>query len=246
LFNDLLLDNIEKLSANPSSYQHIPFVPSNEAVVKAMLELAEVGPKDVVYDLGSGDGRILIHAARYRGARGIGVEIDPVRLADAMEMAGKLGVEYVVDFIEGDIFQVDISAASVVTLYLFPDINLQLRPRLLSDLRPGSRIVSHAFHMDDWKPDACRKVGGSFLYKWIVPAPVAGSWEWEAADGTPFRVELKQKFQEVEGKAWRAGRKVPLQGAELRGDRLELAIGEEDALDRFTLKFVKGKLRLLG
>lgn len=245
MFNDLLLDNIENFSDAPGTFLHVPYVPSDKAVVEAMLELAEVGPKDLVYDLGSGDGRILIHAARYRDARGIGIDIDPVRVADAMENAGNLGVEYVVDFIEGDIFQVDISPATVVTLYLFPDINVKLRPRLLSELRPGTRIVSHAFDIGDWKPDDWIKVEGTLLYKWIVPATVAGTWDWDGPDGTPFRVELTQKYQEVQGRAWRAGRRVALQSAELSGDRLELRLGEEKAgpLECFTLKFAQGKLK---
>lgn len=244
MFNDLLLENIENHSVVPGTFLHVPYVPSDEAVVEAMLELAGVGPKDMVYDLGSGDGRILIHAARYRDARGIGIDIDPVRVADAMENAGNLGVEYVVDFIEGDIFQVDISEATVVTLYLFPDINVKLRPRLLSELRPGTRIVSHAFEIGDWKADDWLKVAGTTIYKWIVPAQVAGAWEWEGPDGTPFRVELTQKYQEVQGRAWRAGREVPLEAAKVQGDRLELAMGEEKGpRDRFTLTFAHGKLQ---
>lgn len=245
-----ILDDLESFAADnfsddPDLFLHVPFVPSDENIVEAMLELAEVGPKDLVYDLGSGDGRILIHAARHRDARGIGIDIDPVRVADAMELAGRMGVEYVVDFIEGDMFEVDISPATVVTLYLFPDINVRLRPRLLSELRPGTRIVSHAFDMGDWKPDDVLRLEGTLLYKWIVPAQVAGTWEWEGRDGTPFRVELKQKFQEVEGRAWRGGRPISLAEAKLQGDRLELLLrdGEAGSLESFTLKFAQGKLK---
>src|SRR5690606_9512867 len=128
--------------------------------------LAGVGRRDVLYDLGCGDGRIVVAAARHFGTRGVGIEIDPARIADAMEYAGDVGVEYLVDFVEDNIFTADIAEATVVTLYLLDTVNLKLRPRLLHELRPGTRIVSHAFDMGDWLPDEHLELGGINLYKW--------------------------------------------------------------------------------
>jgi SAM-dependent methyltransferase len=152
-----------------ASASDVPFVPTPDAVVARMLTLAKVGPKDVVYDLGSGDGRIVITAARKHGARGVGIDIDPERIKEARANARKAGVAGRVEFREGDLFKADISAASVVTLYLLPSVNLQLRPKLLSELKPGTRIVSHGFDMGDWQPAATAKVGGSTVYYWVVP-----------------------------------------------------------------------------
>lgn len=223
----------------------VPFVPTDEVVIEAMLNLGHVGPKDLLYDLGSGDGRILITAARNRGTRGIGVEIDPLRIADAMDEAGHFRVEYLVDFIEEDIFTADFSEATVVTLYLLESINIQLRPRLLSELRPGTRIVSHAFNMGDWKADERLELSGINIYKWIVPARVAGIWEWDGLDGKRYRVELQQKYQEVTGTAWRADEAVDLQSATLCGGSLELKIpgDKTTSLTSFTLHFDKNDLQ---
>lgn len=249
MFRDLFdgMDDFEGLdnySTEPETYLDVPFVPSDEQVVEAMLRLARVGPKDVVYDLGSGDGRILISAAKNRNARGIGIELDPLRIADAMEYAGWARVEHLVDFIEEDIFTANVSEATVVTLYLLQSVNMELRPRLLSQLRPGARIVSHAFDMGDWKPDDWMKLGGINIYKWVVPGQVAGVWEWERADGKPYRIELRQKYQEVDGTAWLAGKKVRLESADLRGNRLQLELREtaNAAPDCYTLTFRGGVL----
>jgi precorrin-6B methylase 2 len=146
----------------------VPYVPTPEKVVAGMLELAKVGPKDVVYDLGSGDGRIVIAAAK-KGARGVGIDIDPQRIKEARDNARRAGVADRVEFVEGDLFKADISAASVVTIYLLSGVNMQLRPKLLAELKPGTRVVSHAFDMGDWKPVATQKVGTSTVYYWVVP-----------------------------------------------------------------------------
>lgn len=238
MFRDLI-DDLDNYSPDPDKFLDVPFVPTDERVVKAMLNLAGVGRKDVLYDLGAGDGRIVIAAARDHDARSIGIEIDPLRVADAMEEAGYVGVEYLVDFIEEDIFTADFSEATVLTLYLLDSINVQLRPRLLSELRPGTRIVSHAFGMGDWKADERLEVGGINIYKWIVPANVAGVWEWEGVDGTPFRVELTQKYQEVEGSVWMADEAVQLKSAQLYGAYLDLEIQVNDSgpIKSFTLNF---------
>lgn len=233
LFRDLI-DDIGNYSLQPDRYLDVPFVPTDEAVVEAMLDMAKVGPKDLIYDLGSGDGRILISAAKDYNARGVGVEIDPVRIADAMEEAGWAGVELLVDFIEEDIFDADFSQATVVTLYLLESVNLQLRPKLLSNLRPGTRVVSHAFDMGDWKADDWRKLGGVNIYKWIVPAQVSGHWEWDCPHTGSYRVELTQRFQQVTGTAWINGIKGCLKSAVLIGERLELQIQSSPPMDTKT------------
>ena len=147
----------------------IHYVPTPTKVVEAMLSVAAVGPKDVVYDLGSGDGRIVIAAAK-RGARGVGIELDPGLVAEASRNAKKAGVLDRVQFIEGDIFKADLSPASVVTLYLLSSINERLRPKLLRELMPGSRIVSHRFRMGDWVPEKTITVTGNDILLWRVPA----------------------------------------------------------------------------
>lgn len=239
-------DDIYDYPSDEGLYLDVPFVPTEEDVVDAMLELAHVGPKDVLYDLGSGDGRILISAAKEWGTRGIGIDIDPVRIADAMEFAGWSQVVGIVDFIEGDFFAEDFSEATVVSLYLLQSINLQLRPRLLNELRPGTRIVSHAFDMGDWKADDYRKIGHVNIYKWIVPANVAGTWKWEHA-GRQHRIALHQSFQHVSGTAWLDGKKVRLKNAHLSGSRLTIEIQQEpgERPATFIFESVNDRLRLV-
>src|SRR5512134_2974480 len=147
----------------------VPYVPTPQPVVDAMLRLAKVKRGDVLYDLGSGDGRIVITAAKRYGVRGTGVDIDPQRIREANANARKAGVAGRVRFVNEDLFQIDFSDATVVTLYLLPRLNLQLRPRLISELRPGTRIVSHGFDMGDWQPERVVEVGSSTIYLWTVP-----------------------------------------------------------------------------
>lgn len=166
-------------SAEPKRSPDVPYVPTTEAAVQAMLKLADVRKTDVVYDLGCGDGRIVITAAKSLGARGVGIDINPVRIGEAKENARKEGVEKLVRFEENDLFDADIHEATVVTLFLLPHINLKLRPKLLQDLKPGTRIVSNTFDMGDWKPEKEAIVPDTGdetylshkLYFWIVPAP---------------------------------------------------------------------------
>jgi ribosomal protein L11 methylase PrmA len=147
----------------------VPYVPTSQGVVDAMLKLGKVGKNDVIYDLGCGDGRIVITAAKQYGIRGVGVDIDPQRIKEANENAQKAKVTDKVKFIEGDLFKADFSEATVVTLYLLPEVNLKLRPKLIKELKPGTRIVSHAFDMDEWKPEQTITVEGSTLYLWTIP-----------------------------------------------------------------------------
>ena len=240
VYRELDFDSdLNNYSTEPELFLDVPYVPTDEKLVGEMLDLAEVGPRDVLYDLGSGDGRIVVAAAKERDTRGVGIDLDPLRVAEAMEYAGWSGVEYLVDFIEGSIFTEDISEATVVTLYLLDSVNVELRPRLLEVLRPGTRIVSHAFDMGDWKADERRSYSGATLYKWVVPAQVAGTWEWKRADGKQYRLELQQKYQKVTGKVWLDGKKAHLESAKLSGSRLELMLRENKAapFDCFTLLY---------
>ena len=149
------------------------FVPTPNDVVAKMLEMAQVTAGDTVYDLGCGDGRIVIAAAQKYGARGVGVDIDPQRISEARENAQKAGVADRVRFVLGDLFETDISPASVVTLYLLTELNIKLRPKLLAELRPGTRVVSHAFSMGEWQPERTAEVSGNRVYLWRVPPRAA-------------------------------------------------------------------------
>ncbi|QOY92712.1 class I SAM-dependent methyltransferase [Massilia sp. UMI-21] len=147
----------------------VPYVPTPPDVVERMLQMARVGKDDLLYDLGCGDGRIVVTAARDRGARGTGIDLDPVRIAEARENARIAGVAERVNFVVGDLFQADVAAATVVTLYLLPSVNLKLRPRLWRQLRLGTRVVSHAFDMGPaWPPEKKDEVGGRTIYFWTI------------------------------------------------------------------------------
>jgi SAM-dependent methyltransferase len=165
-------DHVGPLLAQAATQPRTPdviFVPTPDDVVNKMLEMARVTAKDVVYDLGCGDGRIVITAAQRFGCRGVGIDIDPDRIREATENVGRAKVTDKVRFIQGDLFEADISEATVVTLYLLTELNLKLRPKLMKDLRPGTRVVSHAFAMGDWKPERTEHVNGSSVYLWRIP-----------------------------------------------------------------------------
>lgn len=151
----------------------VPYVPTHESLVEEMLTMAAVGKDDVLYDLGSGDGRIVITAARKFGTRGVGYDLDPERIREARDNARRAGVAGVVRFDQQDLFTANIGEATVVTMYLLPDVNMKLRPKLLSELRPGTRIVSHNYDLGDWKPVQTRtmQVAGTdhYLFLWVVP-----------------------------------------------------------------------------
>jgi hypothetical protein len=153
----------------PQKHPEVPYVPTPQIVVDEMLKLAAVTSSDVVYDLGSGDGRIVITAAKKYGARGVGVDLDPERVKEANANAVTAGVTDRVKFVEQDLFETNLKEASVVTLYLLPAVNLKLRPKLLSELKPGTRVVSHRFDMGDWKPDKTVEIDGSKIYYWVIP-----------------------------------------------------------------------------
>ncbi len=222
----------------PDIILDVPYVPTDEKIIYAMLDLAQVTSEDVLYDLGCGDGRIVVAAALERNTRGVGIDIDPMRITEAIEYAGHTGVEYLTRFFEGDLLEADFSDATVVTLYLLDLVNLELRPRLLDELRPGTRIISHAFDMGDWKPDQRQNCGSINVYKWIVPAKVAGLWEWQTTQGDTYRVELKQKYQRVSGQAWINGQPALLDSALLQADLLELIIKKNTSsrAERFLMQ----------
>jgi SAM-dependent methyltransferase len=202
----------------------IPFVPTPHTLVEHMLDLASVGPSDYLIDLGCGDGRIAVAAAR-RGARALGVDLDPLRIEEAAAAARIAGVEAHVRFRRQDLFATAIYDASVVALYLLPRINLQLRPRLLTELRPGARIVSHAFDMGDWRAEAQERHDGRRIFLWIVPAIAGGRWALTEADGARFTLELDQTYQDVTGTMIGAGRMLEIEGAVLRGTALRFTAG---------------------
>ncbi|MFP5461884.1 MAG: SAM-dependent methyltransferase [Gammaproteobacteria bacterium] len=193
-----------------TALEDVPFVRTPTPVVDAILELAEVGPDDRLVDLGSGDGRIVIAAARRFGTHGLGVEIVPRLVEQARRDAAAAGVADRATFLAQDLFDTDLAGASVVTLYLLPDVNLALRPRLLDTLAPGARVVSHDWDMGDWRPDRSLTVAApgkpvgplqqSTLHLWVIPAKIDGDWRLETTDGAgrpqAMRVSFRQRFQD--------------------------------------------------
>jgi SAM-dependent methyltransferase len=201
----------------------VVWVPTPEALVAAMLDLAKVTPDDYVIDLGSGDGRIVIAAAK-RGARALGLEYNPDMVALSKINAEKAGVSDRAAFMQADIFQADFSKATVLTLYLLPDLNLKLRPKILN-LKPGTRVVTNAFTMGDWDPDKTAEVESRTAYFWVVPARVAGVWNWQTRSGNA-ELTLKQTYQKIEGSLKLGDRVMPIQDAKLQGDQISFAVKE--------------------
>jgi precorrin-6B methylase 2 len=180
----------------------VPFVTTPHHVAAAMLKLANVTPNDIVYDLGSGDGRIVIAAARDYGARAVGIEIDPELVRESEQNAHNAGVSARVRFMQKDLFQANLAEATVVTLFLLPGVNAMLAPKLMKELRPGTRIVSYLYDMGEWQPDKTISVSASTVYCWVVPADVAGKWTLDipAAGGiSPQILSLRQAFQKLSG-----------------------------------------------
>ncbi len=182
--------------------QDVPYVPTSYEVVEAMLRLADVNSDDVVYDLGCGDGRIVVMAAEKFGARGVGVDSNPQRIEESNANAKKSNVTDKVEFRIENLFDTDVSEATVVTLYLLNDVNIRLRPKLFEQLKPGSRVVSNSFTMNDWKADDFAVVDQRNIYLWIIPHNFSGSWKYthtEKGSSTDYVLQLNQVFQKVNG-----------------------------------------------
>jgi SAM-dependent methyltransferase len=245
----------------PAQFQQkrpeVPYVSTPEEVVAEMIRMADVGKDDLVYDLGCGDGRIVITAAKETGCRGVGIDIDPIRIKESRENAIKAGVSDRVEFILSDLFEADISRATVVTLYLLSKVNLRLRPKLFRELSPGTRIVSHDFNMGQWDPEESKFLNGgrddvpiaydpfepnSFVlgsnwdrhnvYLWIMPANVTGVWRWtmpNISGSTQYSLEIEQTFQEIEAKAYEGSSSIPvsIKDGKIRADRLEFTLGKK-------------------
>lgn len=212
------------------SGKDVVWVPTNDPLVTRMLDMAKVNKNDLVYDLGAGDGKIAIAAAKQFGARAIGVEYNPdmARLAQCLVRAE--GVADKVKVVQGDIFETDFSSASVITLYLLPELNLRLRPTLLK-MKPGTRVVSHSFLMDDWRPDESSVSSDGAAYLWIVPVDAAGRWNFKQQRGQDaFDVNLVQTFQKLNGKVGKGGDEIS--NAEVHGTQIEMMFSEGDVHTR--------------
>jgi hypothetical protein len=209
----------------PACAEDVPYVPTPPEVVATMLRAASIGADDTVIDLGSGDGRIPIAAVRDFGARrALGVEINPKLVSQAQVAAQRAGVADRVTFREGNLFDFDFRAATVVTMYLLPELNLKLRPLVLK-MKPGTRVVSHAFHMGDWEPDEQLSEFGRDAFLWYVPANVEGTWTFKEDGGsmTEGTVTFVQRYQRVGGTVTVGGKSQPMLAGALRGDDLRFA-----------------------
>lgn len=200
-----------------------PQVATELEIVRAMLDMADVKPEDLVVDLGSGDGRIPIMAASLKGASGLGVEIDRTRIRQSIANAANAGVADRVEFRQQDLFATPLNDVTVLTLYLLPEINLQLRPKILAQMRPGTRVVSNTFDMGDWRPDRRQAVGGTNIFLWVVPARIDGQWEFQDAGGGWGALALTQRYQDFSGTVRAGGRTAPLAEGQLRGDRISFS-----------------------
>lgn len=218
-----------------------PFVTTPANVVQAMLDVANVGSGDALIDLGSGDGRIVIAAAK-RGADAVGIEIDPMLVERSREQAKREGVDARARFVAQDLFETEFSRYDVVTMYLLPDVNAKLSPKLFSTLKPGARIVSHDYDLGGWPPDIALTIDApdksvnrdkvSRVYYWLVPARIAGTWQGETG-GRTLAVTFRQDFQRVAGSVRWAGRDYPFEQRQIVGERvdLELAAGSGPAIE---------------
>jgi SAM-dependent methyltransferase len=211
----------------------VPYVPTPLEVVDRMLEIAKVGSNDILYDLGCGDGRIVIRAASFFGTKGTGIDIDPERIEECHINAEDSKVENLVTFLNQDLFETDFRKATVVTLYLLSSVNLELRPKLLQDLKPGARIVSHDFGMGDWKTDQREEMRADgrvhLIHYWIVPANVSGKWKLKASADLVDKLtelDLYQSFQKVNGKAKIGDQSVFLHDTYLEGVKITFTLTE--------------------
>ncbi len=238
-------------TANAQEYQpsvgqegkDVIWVPTPDDLIEAMLNAAKVTPQDYVIDLGSGDGRIVIAAAR-RGARATGYEFNPDMVALSKRNAEKAGVSDKASFVQADIFETDFSQATVITMYLLPHLNLKLRPTILN-LKPGTRIVSHAFTMGEWEADETLEHDGRTAYLWIVPAKVDGTWTWQANPGAA-ELKLTQEFQNIKGALKLGGSEMELKDAMLKGDVISFKTDKQEYTGRVKEKTIEGSVNING
>ncbi|MFN7087093.1 MAG: SAM-dependent methyltransferase [Burkholderiales bacterium] len=222
----------------------VPYVPTPQVVVDEMLRLAGTGAGDYVIDLGSGDGRIPITAAVKFGARALGIDLDYHLHIQSEESARQAGVADRVKFLNQDLFETDIGEATVVTLYLLPQVNRRLRPKLL-DLKPGTRIVAHDFDLEDWKPDEKTTIRKN-VFLWIVPARAAGRWQARIAlpgGERDFEFEFRQRFQEIDGIARIDGQFAQMWESGLRGDRIRFVMVDSADRDNEAGLYFEGRIR---
>jgi len=212
------------------------WVPTPEGLIAKMLDMTKVTAADTVIDLGSGDGRTVIAAAK-RGAKALGIEYNPDMVELSKRNAEKAGVAGKANFMKADLFESDFSQATVITMYLLPTINLKLRPKIL-DLKPGTRIVSHAFTMDDWQADQTESFDGRTAYMWIVPAKVEGSWQLDKGE-----LALTQTFQNVTGTLRGGGNPVAITNGKLRGDQISFSAGNTEYSGRVNGNTIEGTMR---
>ncbi len=219
----------------------VMWLPTGDELALRMLETARVGPDDLVFDLGAGDGKIAIAAAQRFGARAVGIEYNPRLVEHAQQNVVRAGVADRVRIIHGDIFKEDFSSATVLTLYLLDELNQQLRPQVLA-MRPGTRVVSNSFAMGDWEPDAVMNVGTATGYYWRVPAPVAGTWAIEGIPGLTSlaTVQLQQRYQRLAGHIVIGGKTQPLLSPQIDGATLTLRYLDESDLLRAIAMRVAG------
>ena len=228
--------------AQEKQYFDVPFVPTPHVVIEEMLRLAGVTDKDVVMDLGSGDGRLPITAALLYGARGLGVDLDPELVEQSRAWAEAAGLSDRVRFQQQDLFKADLSEATVITLYLLPGIMGRLQ-QTLYNLKPGTRLVSHDFRLGDWQPDAVTQIRKN-TFLWVVPAKVAGQWRFESTlPGKPeMELELRQKFQEVDGYGKFSSRHAQMWEVKLRGDRITFAMVDDRDRENEAAMYFEGRV----
>jgi SAM-dependent methyltransferase len=221
------------------SGKDVVWVPTPDDLVARMLSMAQVTPQDLVYDLGAGDGKIAIAAGKL-GATAVGIEYNPDMAKLASCLVNAEGVAAKTRIIQGDIFKEDFSKATVVTMYLLPELNLCVRHRILA-MMPGTRVTSHQFTMGDWTPDETQEIEFRSAYLWIVPARVDGNWVLRDANGASITLDLTQSFQKVGGDVITAAGRQPLVGATLRGDQLRFAFNDDKGTTRTFSGTVRGR-----
>lgn len=248
LFLKVILSILAMLSwalqpARAQPYFDVPFVPTPHVVIDEMLRLAKVTPQDYVMDLGSGDGRVLIRAARHFGARGMGVDLDGDLVAESTASAAEAGVSDRVSFLQQDLFKTDFSRATVITMYLLPGVMMRLQPRLL-ELKPGTRLVSHDFQLGEWKPDVITQIRKN-TFLWIVPAKVAGQWRLRVelpGGGHDIDLELRQQYQEIDGHGRFGSRHAQIWEPRLSGDQVSFVMVDDRDRDNEAALYFEGRV----